>query len=219
MADRKAKRMKIVKMKHPLQNENMTKLPRLTGASVVVSRCGQARPVWAVVVATMVLLIASSAWPADQDPRAGRDHLLGTPATCPTGYRTAVFTNYCDQPIWIGATGGAGTACGGGNTCPSGQVCNTTNNTCFWELPTPVNNSQSFELSSDGGTATICFAPSGGDATQWNGNLFGRTGCTSSGCTTGDCGGGTGRCNVGVGPTGPTTLSEFNLGGGTLGDN
>jgi hypothetical protein len=137
--------------------------------------------------------------------------------TCPAGDRTVVFTNYCDQAVWIGATGGGnGTACGAGNTCPAGQACNTANNLCFWVLPTP--SSGSFELSSGGGSTTICFPSQSGD-TQWNGNLFGRTGCTSNGCQTGNCGGGTGACNIGVGPSGPTTLSEFNLGAGSTGDN
>ncbi len=84
-------------------------------------------------------------------------------------------------------------------------------------LPTP--SSGSFELASNGGTTTVCFPPSADGATQWNGNLIGRTSCATAGCQTGDCGGGTGACNVGVGPSGPTTLSEFNLGAGATGDN
>ncbi|WP_162901296.1 thaumatin family protein [Breoghania sp. L-A4] len=118
------------------------------------------------------------------------------------------FVNQCVQQVWIGVTGGAGDACGAKNSCPTGQACNTNNNTCYYTLGTPAAGG--YGLAAKTGTAEFC-VPAQTGATQWSGNVFGRTGCDASGnnCQTGECGGS--PCPPGQGGNPPVTQAEFTL--------
>ena len=128
------------------------------------------------------------------------------------GNRILRFHNQCSQTVWIGANGGATQACGPGNSCPSGQACLT--NQCFWTLPLPASGS--LELAAGASARVTLSAPPWNPPgtpqwVKWNGNIYGSTGCNSSGqnCQTGVCVGGS--CAPGTGPVGPTTLAELTL--------
>jgi len=75
-------------------------------------------------------------------------------------------------------------------------------------LPTPASGS--LKLAAHTSAKVTLAAPPQGTI-KWSGNVYGSTGCNSSGqsCQTGACVGG--ACPPGTGPVGPTTLAEFTL--------
>lgn len=128
--------------------------------------------------------------------------------------RTVNFVNNCSADIWFGSVSANvnGNGCKSDSDCANGSVCGTTANGgagyCFYITPTASNGS--FVVSNGGGTAQVLI-PSYNLPLVWSGAFFGRTGCTSSGCTTADCGGGTGACPIGVGADQPATQAEMTL--------
>ncbi len=144
------------------------------------------------------------------------------------GTRTFTFVNNCSQPVWFFMSGGGQGqlwGCTNNASCDSlsgvagAFACDPTayNSTtgqhgeCFWKSPVPSNNS--YELTAGGGTNTVVltefvYHPTPAQPIVWSGNIAGRTGCTSGGCETADCGGGTGACPVGVGFNQPAIQAE-----------
>lgn len=67
--------------------------------------------------------------------------------------------------------------------------------------PHPDNNNYRLD---PGGTNTVTIPPG-----TFNGDIAGRTNCTSTGCETADCGGGVGACTHGFAQ--PATQAEFTI--------
>jgi hypothetical protein len=131
--------------------------------------------------------------------------------------RTFTFINNCTFSVWFGLVSGNvnGNPCKTNSDCTYPSVCNPAANKgagyCFYPAPAPANGV--YQLSAVGGgsnTNTASIADYGFQYV-WSGNLAGRTGCTSSGCVTADCGGGTGACPTGEGFDQPASLGEFTL--------
>ena len=84
--------------------------------------------------------------------------------------------------------------------------------TCYWNNPTPSNNS--FQINQGGPTNTIQIPQyaSNGIGIVWSGAFGGRTGCTSSSCVSALCTSGTenaeGVCSLGTGFQQPATQAE-----------
>lgn len=162
-------------------------------------------------------------------------------ASCTSGQRHFTMWNNTSQEIWVGITAGtisclgdgdcpvsaagsciganpsagaAGTCgcAGGSNQCGSISQCKTSDNFCYWNLPSLTKSQINLVA---GAKSTLCFPnPPTGKDIQWSGNIFARTGCDSNGqnCKTGDCGANSsGICPVGTGGDPPTTLFEFTL--------
>eukprot|EP00347_Sterkiella_histriomuscorum_P004062 403361889 len=130
--------------------------------------------------------------------------------------RNLNFKNLCDQPVWVGFSGGSAnarnsqsTSCGGDGDCPDGTHCVQTGpiRQCFWQNPTP--NDGNYRLDPHGQKQAAI--PIYGDNNEiiWSGIITGRTGCNSNTCETADCGGGDGGCKAGTGFQQPATQAEF----------
>lgn len=159
--------------------------------------------------------------------------------SCHSSRRQFTVTNNTGEDIWVGVTAGtisclsdadcptaasgscvgAGSSAagvcdctGGASQCGSVSTCSTSNNHCYWNLPT-LSASQ-MHLA-NGGSSSICFpAPVSTFDMQWSGNIFARTGCDSNGqnCKTGDCAASSsGICPTGSGGNPPAALFEFTL--------
>lgn len=95
--------------------------------------------------------------------------------------------------------------------CVTGASCYSSTNKCFWNNPSPSN--QSFELTT-GATNTVRIPEyeSNGLGVVWSGAFGGRTGCTTGTCTSALCTAGgenaEGVCSLGVGFQQPATQAE-----------
>lgn len=102
-------------------------------------------------------------------------------------------------------------ACSSDSDCATGASCYSGTGKCFWNNPTPSN--QSFQLTS-GATNTFQIPEYESNAigVVWSGAFGGRTGCTSGTCTSALCTSGsadaTGVCSLGVGFQQPATQAE-----------
>lgn len=102
-------------------------------------------------------------------------------------------------------------ACTSDANCVTGASCNSQNNKCFWNNPTPTNPSY---MLNQGETNTVKIPeyPSNGIGVVWSGAFGGRTGCTSGGCVSGLCTSGSenaeGACSLGTGFQQPATQAE-----------
>lgn len=102
-------------------------------------------------------------------------------------------------------------ACSSDSDCVTGASCYAATGKCFWNNPTPTN--QSFQLTT-GATNTIDIPEydSTGFGVVWSGAFGGRTGCTTGTCTSGLCTSGSanaqGVCSLGVGFQQPATQAE-----------
>ncbi len=160
--------------------------------------------------------------------------------TCDSSQRDFLFTNNTSETIWLGITAGtisclsdsdcptaatgscvgenaaAGTAgvcgCASNTQCGSIAQCNTSNNHCYFNLPSLTTAQMNIAA---GATSNVCFpAAQSGKNIQWSGNVFARTGCDSNGqnCKTGECGNAANQpCPTGTGGNPPATLAEFTL--------
>lgn len=98
--------------------------------------------------------------------------------------------------------------------CVSGASCFSSKGTCFWNNPTPSN--QSFQLTTAGpgniNTIKIPEYRANGIGIVWSGAFGGRTGCTTGTCTSALCTAGSenaeGVCSLGVGFQQPATQAE-----------
>lgn len=95
--------------------------------------------------------------------------------------------------------------------CVSGASCYSSTGTCFWNNPTPLN--QSFQLTPGANnTIQIPQYQSNGLGVVWSGAFGGRTGCTAGTCTSALCTAGgenaQGVCSLGVGFQQPATQAE-----------
>jgi len=122
--------------------------------------------------------------------------------------RSFIFVNYCSYPVWFGIT--AGSVPNANCPCPTGSSCNTKNNVCYFNNPTP--NDGNYQLSANGGTNTT---PLGTNINGviWSGAIGGRTDCHGGKCATADCGVDT-HSNIGdclSGMSAPATQAEFTL--------
>lgn len=137
--------------------------------------------------------------------------------------RKFTFVNKCPYTVWFSFNGG-----GQINGCQSTADCDAKPNVqpgtfecnpaadagagiCFWKNPKPADNN--YALAPLIGTQTVfltehVYPGPAGQPFVWSGNIAGRTGCTSGGCETADCGGGTGSCAVGVSFSPPVLQSE-----------
>lgn len=102
-------------------------------------------------------------------------------------------------------------ACTSDSDCVTGASCYSSKNKCFWNNPTPSN--QSFELTSGiMNTVRIPEYESNGLGVVWSGAFGGRTGCTTGTCTSALCTAGgenaEGVCSLGVGFQQPATQAE-----------
>lgn len=102
-------------------------------------------------------------------------------------------------------------ACNSDSDCLTGASCYTPQGKCFWNNPTPAN--QSFLLNmGDTNTIQIPEYKSNGIGVIWSGAFGGRTGCTTGGCTSALCTTGSanaeGVCSLGAGFQQPATQSE-----------
>jgi hypothetical protein len=101
--------------------------------------------------------------------------------------------------------------CGSDSDCATGASCYAAKGKCFWNNPTPAN--QSFQLTT-GSTNTIQIPEytANGIGVVWSGAFGGRTGCTTGGCTSALCTASgenaQGVCSIGVGFQQPATQSE-----------
>lgn len=102
-------------------------------------------------------------------------------------------------------------ACSSDADCVTGASCYAQTGKCFWNNPIPSN--QSFQLTT-GATNTLQIPEyqSNGIGVIWSGAFGGRTGCTTGGCTSALCTGGSenaqGVCSLGVGFQQPATQAE-----------
>lgn len=143
------------------------------------------------------------------------------------GTRTFNFVNNCSQQIWFAFNGGGqniwgcttSTDCDNLSGTPGAFDCNPSahnaatgqNGQCYWKNPAPADGQ--YALAATNGTQTVIltqhvYSPTPAQPIVWSGNIAGRTHCTSSGCETADCGGGTGACAVGVGFNQPAMQAE-----------
>ncbi len=146
----------------------------------------------------------------------------------PSAYpvRTLTFVNNCSQDVWFGAVGGNVNynGCQSDTQCPSGSSCNptavgvdtstgqTVTGGCFYTSLSPADGN--FHLTAGGGHNTVTIIDYGLQY-PWNGNVAGRTYCSSTFCQTGDCGtnshGVIGVCPTGVSFDQPATLGEITM--------
>lgn len=130
------------------------------------------------------------------------------------GVRTITFVNNCGYDVWFGLVSGNinNNGCQTTSDCPPHAICNPSANHgagyCFYPAPAPSNGN--YHLTASGGTNTATISDYGFQFV-WSGNIAGRTSCTGSGCTTADCGGGTGACPTGSGFQQPATLAEITM--------
>jgi hypothetical protein len=101
--------------------------------------------------------------------------------------------------------------CTSDSNCMNGASCHSSTNKCFWNNPTPSNGS--FQLTTGASnTIQIPEYDSNGIGVVWSGVFGGRTGCTSSACTSALCTIGSenaqGVCSFGAGFQQPATQSE-----------
>lgn len=137
--------------------------------------------------------------------------------------RTFTFENLCPYDVWLAFVGGGqingcvtNTDCDNKpNVIPGTFACDPTANAgagiCNWKNPTPPAGD--YKVAANGGTKNVTLIENVYplSATQnlvWSGVIGGRTSCTSSGCSTGDCGGGQGACPVGKGLNQPAQQAE-----------
>lgn len=137
--------------------------------------------------------------------------------------RTFMFENQCPYDVWLAFVGGGQlNGCVTDNDCdnkpnvtPGTFVCDKAANAgagiCNWKNPTPADGD--YKLTALVGTKNVTLIESAYplSSTQhlvWSGVIGGRTSCTSSGCSTGDCGGGQGGCPVGIGLNQPAQQAE-----------
>ncbi len=140
-----------------------------------------------------------------------------------TNTRTLTFDNQCPYDVWMAFVGG-----GQINTCKTDADCDAKpnvvagtfvcdpnaaggNGICNWKNPIPPNGN--YRLPTGGAPVNVTLVENVYplSATQhlvWSGVIGGRTSCTSTGCTTGDCGGGEGACPVGNGLSQPAQQAE-----------
>lgn len=102
-------------------------------------------------------------------------------------------------------------SCSSDNDCVTGASCYAAKGTCFWNNPTPSN--QSFQLTTGNiNTIRIPEYESNGLGVVWSGAFGGRTGCTTGTCTSALCTSGSenaqGVCSLGVGFQQPAAQSE-----------
>jgi hypothetical protein len=133
--------------------------------------------------------------------------------------RTITFINNCSQNVWFAAVGGNVNynGCRTDAACPAGSYCNPTAvgpggevGGCFYSSLPAANGNYELGTSSPSNTNTVTIVDYGLQY-PWNGNVAGRTHCTSTFCQTGDCGNGTGVCPTGVSFSQPVTLGEMTL--------
>lgn len=137
--------------------------------------------------------------------------------------RTFIFENQCPYDVWMAFVGGGqingcatDTDCDNKpNVIPGTFACDPTANAgagiCNWKNPTPPGGD--YKVAANGGTKNVTLIENMYpiSATQhlvWSGVIGGRTSCTSTGCSTGDCGGGQGGCPVGRGLNQPAQQAE-----------
>jgi hypothetical protein len=132
--------------------------------------------------------------------------------------RTITFINKCSQSVWFGAVGGNVTynGCKTDSQCPNGSYCNPTavgngfTGGCFYSSLPPANGNYQLATSGPSSTNTVTIVDYGLQY-PWNGNVAGRTLCSSTFCQTGDCGNGQGGCPIGVSFSQPVTLGEITM--------
>ncbi|MCL9685357.1 thaumatin family protein [Legionella maioricensis] len=139
------------------------------------------------------------------------------------GTRTFLFENQCPYDVWLAFVGGGqingcatDTDCDNKpNVIPGTFACDPAANAgggiCNWKNPTPSGGN--YKVSANGGTTNVTLVEnvyplSPTQHLVWSGVIGGRTSCTSSGCSTGDCGGGQGGCPVGKGLNQPAQQAE-----------
>lgn len=146
------------------------------------------------------------------------------------GERTITFINQCNFKVWFSMNGGAmanSPNCTSDTDCPTGTACDPAANAglglCFWINPTPPSHTggipaNPYELLPGVGTnlVTVPLVPdvSGGDFTQWSGNISASALCDgSTKCDIADCGnkGGSASCTVGQGFGQPATQFEITM--------
>ncbi|MDP1604905.1 MAG: thaumatin family protein [Legionella sp.] len=137
--------------------------------------------------------------------------------------RTFSFENLCPYDVWIAFVGGGqingcatDTDCDNKpNVIPGTFACDPTADAgagiCNWKNPTPAGGD--YRVLANGGTKDVTlienvYALSSTQHLVWSGVIGGRTSCTSSGCSTADCGGGQGGCPVGQGLSQPAQQAE-----------
>lgn len=104
--------------------------------------------------------------------------------------------------------------CTSDSDCVFGASCYSSKGTCFWNNPTPSNNSFQLTTTAPGNTNTIQIPQyqSNGLGIVWSGAFSGRTGCTTGTCTSALCTAGgenaEGVCSLGVGFQQPATQAE-----------
>lgn len=134
-----------------------------------------------------------------------------------SGVRTFTFVNNCGFDVWFGLVSGNvnGNPCKTDSDCTYPSVCNPAANKgagyCFYPAPAPANGVYQLSASGGGSSTNTASITDYGFQYVWSGNLAGRTGCSSIGCVTADCGGGTAACPTGLGFNQPATLGEFTL--------
>ncbi|WP_165482790.1 thaumatin family protein [Legionella gresilensis] len=133
--------------------------------------------------------------------------------------RNITFVNQCPFPVWFGFISGAtpnppGGSCNSDADCQAGSTCvnrGAGGNQCFWKNPAPADNN--FRLAANGGTNVVQLPRYQNNlGAIWSGAIAGRTNCTSAGCETANCGGGTGACPAGRGFEQPATQAEITMG-------
>ena len=139
------------------------------------------------------------------------------------GTRTFMFENQCPYDVWLAFVGGGqingcatNTDCDNKpNVIPGTFACDPTANAgagiCNWKNPTPTGGD--YRVPANGGTKNVTlienvYTLSPTQHLVWSGVIGGRTSCTSSGCSTADCGGGQGACPVGQGLNQPAQQAE-----------
>lgn len=137
--------------------------------------------------------------------------------------RTFTFENQCPYDVWLAFVGGGQiNGCATDNDCdnkphviPGTFACDPAANggagICNWKNPSPSDGD--YKVPANGGTKNVTlienvYPLSPTQHLVWSGVIGGRTSCTSSGCSTGDCGGGQGGCLVGQGLNQPAQQAE-----------
>jgi len=137
--------------------------------------------------------------------------------------RTFIFENQCSYDVWMAFVGGGQiNGCVTDNDCdnkpnvtPGTFVCDAAAaagaGICNWKNPVPPGGD--YRVPANGGTRSVSLVEnvyplSPTQHLVWSGVIGGRTSCTGSGCSTGDCGGGQGGCPVGSGLQQPAQQAE-----------
>lgn len=137
--------------------------------------------------------------------------------------RTLTFENKCPYDVWMAFVGG-----GQLNQCKTDADCDAKPNVvsgtfvcdpkadggkgiCNWKNPIPPQGN--YHLPKGGAPVDVTlienvYPLSKTQHLVWSGVIGGRTSCTSTGCSTGDCGGGQGACPVGSGLAQPAQQAE-----------